>query len=125
MALKKKGKASKTVKKPEPVKSEKKVDPKKGKKVVMIFLPPKLHARVKLGCMALSTTLSAVIRELLEEWTKKKAKSIASVINMEDFSEESEDEEAVEVDTDEEEEEEEETEEEEEEEETEEEEDDE
>lgn len=85
----------------------------KGKPVV-IFLPKKLHARVRLGCIALSTNASTVVRELLEEWTKKKAKAIASVINMDsDEDEDIEEEEEVEEEEDEEEDEDEEEEEEE------------
>lgn len=56
----------------------------KDNKPVVIFLPKKLHARVRLGCIALSTSISAIVREALEEWTKSKAKAIANVINMKD-----------------------------------------
>lgn len=56
----------------------------KDNKPVVIFLPKKLHARVRLGCIALSTSISAIVREALEEWTKNKSKAIANVINMKD-----------------------------------------
>jgi hypothetical protein len=64
----------------------------KDNKPVVIFLPKKLHARVRLGCIALSTSISAIVREALEDWTKNKAKAIANVINMKDEPEVDEDE---------------------------------
>lgn len=70
----------------------------KGKPVVVI-LPKKLHARCKLGCIALSTNFSTVVRELLEEWVKNKQKAIAGVINMTDVDDDiDEDEEETETD---------------------------
>ena len=74
----------------------------KDNKPVVIFLPKKLHARVRLGCIALSTSISAIVREALEEWTKNKSKAIANVINMKDEPEDEDVEEEDDNDTEEE-----------------------
>lgn len=90
MGLKKKSKkvaekvVAKKVGRPAAATSDAAAKANKDNKPVVIFLPKKLHARVRLGCIALSTSISAIVRESLEEWTKNKAKAIANVINMKD-----------------------------------------
>src|SRR3990172_3809453 len=90
-----------------PVKGKVKVKGKPGRpksatslkptgKPVVTFMPPKLHARVRLACIALSTNASSVIRDLLTEWVTSKKKEIAAVINMKDDVEEEEEEETEE-----------------------------
>lgn len=109
--LKKKSKVEKTVAKkvgrPASATSEAANKANKDNKPVVIFLPKKLHARVRLGCIALSTSISAIVREALEEWTKSKAKAIANVINMKEEPEDEDVEEEEDNDTEEEEDEEE------------------
>src|SRR6266496_5159358 len=106
MALKKKSKnvEKKSVKigRPASATSEAANKANKDNKPVVIFLPKKLHARVRLGCIALSTSISAIVREALEEWTKNKAKAIANVINMKDEPEDEDVEEEEDNDTEEE-----------------------
>lgn len=92
MALKKKNKKvvevpKKKVGRPAGATSDAAAKANKDNKPVVIFLPKKLHARVRLGCIALSTSISAIVREALEEWTKNKAKAIANVINLKDEEE--------------------------------------
>lgn len=57
-------------------------------KPVVVHLPPKLHARAKLASIAFNKNLSIVLRELLQEWTKKNAKKIAQVLDIDNDEEE-------------------------------------
>lgn len=81
---------------------------KKGYKPVVLHMPIKLHARVKLTCMGLGTNFSTVARELFEEWAKKNKKALEKELlglNDDDEEEEVEEDEVEESDEDEDEEE--------------------
>jgi mRNA-degrading endonuclease toxin of MazEF toxin-antitoxin module len=72
----------------------------KKNKPVVIFLPKVLHSRVRLATMALGTTTSAIVRDLLGDWVISKKKAIQSVVNMEETEEDDVEDSDVEEDTD-------------------------
>lgn len=100
MAIKKSVKSNKVE---QPVKRGRPANPDKedtsDKKTVVIFLDPKLHARVRLACIALGTNVNKVSRQLLAEWCSENKKAIADVINA-GMAEDDEDETEVEEDED-------------------------